>query len=98
MTTITLPPDVEEAFAQAARQTGTTTEVAVVKSLRAKLPAQHRSLEPEIQPGATMLDFLKDYIGAAASSAAAAGQGTMSVNPGDAFTEGMVEKRRRGNL
>lgn len=80
MTAITLPPDMEEAFAREAQHVGTTTGAAVLESLRAKLNGQQQYPEPEIEPGAMMLELLEGHVGTVVTSNPA-GRGTHQRSP-----------------
>lgn len=61
MTTITLPPDLESRLAEEARRRGSTVEEVAVEKLRTMYPSPPE-LE-ELPEGATLYDFLKDFIG-----------------------------------
>jgi hypothetical protein len=91
MTTITLPTDIEQPLAEAARKNGTTPEQLAVESLR-KLFVP---LVPPADKGAkpTLYDLLGDYIGSVVGSGVA-----YSERCGERFAEAMVEKRQRGKL
>ncbi len=81
MTTITLPPDLEDRLAEEARRQGTTPELLAVDSLR-------RLFIPTTAAKATdgretLWDFLSGYIGTVSGSAEA-----LSENCGQRFADG----------
>ena len=91
MTTITLPPEVEEPLTEAARKQGTTPELLAVDCLRKlfiSAPASDTSVE-----GESLFDFLSGYVGTVSGSTEA-----FSENCGRRFAEGLVEKQRRGHV
>jgi len=96
MITITLPPELEQAVTERAQNQGTTPELLVLDRLREQfLPA----LPPEELPeGATMADFLADFIGCIDSGEIVPGGAQMSKDIGKKFTQDMVEKRKAGRL
>lgn len=90
MTTITLPPDLEERLAEEARRQGTSPELLALDSLR-------KLFVPAANGGAagsdTLWDFLSGYIGTVSGSAEA-----FSENCGQRFTDSLVEKQQQGHL
>lgn len=88
--TITLPPEIEGPLAEEARRQGTTAESLAVEALR-KAFSPIETEQP--QPGETLYDRLAGFIGIVES-----GDGTLSQNCGEKFTEGLLEKRRQGHL
>ena len=91
MTTITLPPEIEMPLSEAARKQGTTTEQLALETLRKSFVPQRNGVP--YQPGETLYDSLKEYIGAVAGSGEA-----FSENCGERFTDGLVEKKKAGRL
>lgn len=91
MTTIILPPDLEKPLAEEARRQGTTLELLAFDCLRRQFilsTATDKWAESE-----TLFDFLSGYIGAVSGTTEA-----LSENCGQRFTQGLVEKQRRGHL
>lgn len=88
--TITLPPEIEGPLADEARRQGTTAETLAVEALRkAFVPIE---MEPPTS-GESLYDRLAGFIGIIDS-----GDGTLSQNCGERFTDILVEKRRQGHL
>lgn len=88
--TITLPPEIEGPLTKEARRQGMTAESLAVEALRKTfMPIEVE----QPQPGATLYDRLAGFIGIVES-----GEGTLSQNCGEKFTEGLLEKRRQGHL
>lgn len=96
MATITLPPVLERAMTQEAERQGTSLEMLALDKLNAaflpKMPA-----EPPVE-GATLADFLGDFIGCLDSGEHIPGGARMSENVGEKFAQGMEEKRKTGKL
>jgi hypothetical protein len=91
MTTITLPPEVEERIVHEARKQGITPEVLAVDCLRKHfVPAP---TEPGAPQGGTLREFLAGYVGTVEGSSE-----PLSENCGQRFTEGLVEKQKQGRL
>lgn len=90
MATITLPPDLAERIAEAARNRGTTFEEYAVDSLRRLFPPP-----PVEQPKTegSLLDFLAPYVGKVEGTGE-----SMSEDCGRRFTEYLLEKKRQGRL
>jgi hypothetical protein len=85
MTTITLPPEIEEPLAEAARKQGTTPERLALDSLRQLfVPA---STNGEVAGAQTLFDFLQGYIGIVAGSGEAG-----SEKCGERFGDILIEK------
>ena len=96
MTTITLPPEIEETVAQQARRQGTTTELLALDVLRKTFPP---AIEPpERKSGTSLFDLLSDYIGTIHSGEHIPGGAQMATDSGRKFAEGMARKRREGKL
>jgi len=96
MTTITLPPEIEETVAQQAHQQGTTTELLALDVLRRTFPP---ALEPlEEKSGTSLFDLLKNHIGVIHSSEHVTDGAQMATDSGKKFAEGMARKRREGKL
>lgn len=96
MTTITLPPEIEETVAQHARRQGTTTELLALDVLRRNFPPVSEA--PEEESGTSLFDLLKDHIGVIHSSEHVPGGAQMATDSGRKFAEGMARKRREGRL
>lgn len=91
MTTITLPPEVEEPLAEEARKKGTTPELLAVDCLREIFTSS-----PEVgksMGGENLFDFLSGYVGTVNGTAEA-----LSENWGQRFAQGLVEKQQRGHV
>ena len=91
MTTITLPPEVEEPLTEAARKQGTTPEVLAVDCLR-KLFTPSPTVEAPAE-SESLFDFLSGYVGTVSGSSEA-----LSENCGQRFAQGLVEKQQRGGV
>jgi len=89
MTTITLPPEIEEPLAEEARKQGTTPELLAVDCLRKLFTSSPMVREPA--QGGTLFDFLSGYVGTVDGTTEA-----LSENCGQRFTQGLVEKQQRG--
>jgi len=96
MTTITLPPEIEDTVAQQAQRQGTTTELLALDVLRRNFPPA--SGPPEGKTGVSLFDLLKDHIGVIHSSEHVPGGAQMATDSGRKFAEGMARKRREGKL
>ena len=91
MTTIILPPDVEQPLVEEAHRQGTTPELLAVDCLRKQfIPATATDQRAESE---TLFDFLSGYIGAVRGTTEA-----LSENCGQRFAEGLAEKQLRGRL
>ena len=91
MTTITLPPEIEEPLAEEARKQGTTPELLAVNCLRKLFtpsPTIGKPAEAE-----TLFDFLSGYVGTVNGSTEA-----LSENCGQRFVQGLVEKQQRARV
>ena len=91
MTTITLPPDLEQVLAEEANKRGTTSELLALDSLR-QLFASPQTKGGKEQ-NETLFDFLSGHIGTVSGTTEA-----LSKDCGTHFAEGMAEKKRRGRL
>lgn len=91
MTTITLPADLEGPLREEARKQGTTPEAVALDSLR-KLFGSSLS-KSELPNGISLFDFLKGYAGSVDGTSI-----PLSEKCGDFFTEGLIEKQKRGRL
>lgn len=91
MTIITLPPEVEGALAEEARKIGTTPELLAVDCLRKVFsPTLDRKTLPA---AASLYDFLDGYAGTISGTTE-----PLSEDCGRRFTEGLLEKQRRGSV
>ena len=87
MTTITLPPEIEQSVARQAERQGTTIEWVALDTLRQTFAAPgEEPSRPE-----TMYDFMQGFIGTVDGSSEA-----YSENCGEKFAEGMAQKQREG--
>jgi len=89
LTTITLPPDIEEPLAEEARRQGTTPELLAVDCLRKRfvpVTAADKRAESE-----TLVDFLSGYIGTVSGTTEA-----LSENCGQRFAKGLLRNRGEG--
>lgn len=59
MTSITLPPDLEDSLAEEARRLGTTPELLALESLRRQFAPKSTANAP----GESLFDFLSGYVG-----------------------------------
>ena len=96
MTTITLPPEIEETVAQQAKRQGTTTELLALDVLRRNFPPPVES--PAEKTGTSLFDLLKNHVGVIHSSEYVPGGAQMATDSGKKFAEGMVRKRHEGQL
>ena len=91
MTTITLPPEVEEPLTEAAQKQGTTPELLAVDCLRKLFtPSPTVAVPAESE---SLFDFLSGYVGTVSGSSEA-----LSENCGQRFAQGLVEKQQRGHV
>jgi hypothetical protein len=88
MTTITLTPDIEVPLVKQAEKLGTTPELLALESLRRMYSKQI----PDGDSGSsdTLFDFLAGHIGTVSGSTEA-----FSVNCGERFVEGLLEKQQQ---
>ena len=94
---IILPPDIEQAVVEHAREQGTTPELLILDSLRERFlpsPPLDRLTEGE----ETLADFLGPHIGVLHSSEHIPGGARMSEDSGKKFAAGMLKKRQQGRL
>lgn len=90
MTTITLPPDIEEPLIEQAHEQGTTPEPLALDSLRMLFAPQATS---ETGMGETLYDLLSGYVSTVSGTTEA-----LSTDSAQHFAEGMAEKQRQGHL
>ncbi len=91
MTTIILPPDLEQVLTAEADKRGTTSELLALDSLRQLFaPLQTTGGKKEDK---TLFDFLSGYIGTVSGTPEA-----LSKDCGRHFADGLVEKKRQGRL
>lgn len=96
MTTITLPPEIEQSVARQAERQGTTTELVILDTLRRMFtPVEEPT--PQKQMG-SLYDLLEKHIGVIASGEHTLGGAQMATDSGKKFAEGMARKRREGKL
>jgi len=94
MVTITLPPELEQVITEQAQRQGTTPELLALDKLRASfLPTAPGEPLPE---GATMADYLADFIGCIDSRKIVPGGANLSIDSGKKFTELLLERHRKG--
>ncbi len=84
MTTITLPPDLENRLAEEAARRGTTPELLALDGLR-------QLFTPTPAPAGTLYDFLAGYLGTVAGTAE-----RLSEDCGRRFSEGLAAEQPRG--
>ncbi|MFQ5731928.1 MAG: hypothetical protein ACE5KM_08230 [Planctomycetaceae bacterium] len=91
---IAVPPDIESALKQQARQRGQAPEDMAIDVLRERFAPD----SPPADTNGTLADFLADHIGVLSSSESVSGGANMSEGCGDKFAEGMQAKRKQGRL
>jgi hypothetical protein len=91
MTTITLPPDLEERLAAEARRRGTTAELLALDSLRQLFVPN--GADDRAVAGESLFDSLSGYIGAVDGTSEA-----LSEDCGRRLSEGLEERQRQGRL
>ncbi len=94
---INLPPDIEQAVVEQAREQGTTPELLVIDSLRERFLLSP-SLSTPTEGEGTLADFLGKHIGVLHSSEHIPGGARMSEDSGQKFAAGMRKKRQQGRL
>lgn len=94
---ISLPPDIEHAVVEHAREQGTTPELLVIDSLRERFLLPQSFSTPTDDEG-TLADFLGKYIGILHSGEHISGGARMSEDSGKKFAAGMRKKRQQGRL
>jgi len=94
---ISLPPDIEQAVVEHAREQGTTPELLVIDSLRERFLLSP-SLSAPTEGEGTLADFLSKHIGVLHSSEHIPGGARMSEDSGKKFAAGMCKKRQQGHL
>ncbi len=87
MTTITLPPDLEERLAAEARRRGTTAEFLALDSLRRLFVPNGAG--DEVVAGESLFDDLSTYIGTVDGTSEA-----LSEDCGRRLAEGLAERQR----
>jgi hypothetical protein len=87
MTTIVLPPDLENRLTEEALRRGTKPEILAVDALRRLFPAP---LSDDAAMADSLFDFLASHIGAVAGSAE-----PLSEECGRRFADGLIEKQQR---
>jgi hypothetical protein len=95
MTSITLPPDLEQAIELHARRQGTTSELLIVEKLREQF-----LMLPEAgaeTTGQSMADFFAGYVGGLHSSEFVPGGAQLSQDSGRKFTDLLLLKHNRNN-
>jgi hypothetical protein len=105
---IALPPEIEKALKEQARQQGTTPEQLALETLRrqfvsaASPRAEHsqdeRSKPVEKQVKGNLADFLFGFIGVLHSSDFAPGGAKLSESTAGKFAAALAEKRKQGRL
>ena len=96
MLTITLTPELEKVITEKAELQGTTPELLTLESLN-QMYASPVS-ETNSIGGATLADYLGDFVGCIHSSENIPGGAQMSTDSSKKFAEGMSKKRREGHL
>jgi hypothetical protein len=91
MTTITLPPEVEEPLAEEAQRQGTTPELLAIGCLRKLFVPGLTEVQPS--EGETLSDFLAGYVGTVNGAT-----DPLSEDCGRRFVQGLVEKQPPGRL
>ena len=94
---ISLPPDIERAVVEHAREQGTTPELLIVDSLRERFLLSP-PLSPPTESEGTLADFLGKHIGILHSGEHIPGGARMSEDTGKKFSAGMRKKRQQGRL
>ena len=94
---VSLPPDLEQAVMEHAREQGTTPELIVIDSLRERFLLSPPLSIPTEGEG-TLADFLGKHIGVLHSSEYLPGGARMSEDSGKKFAAGMLQKRQQGRL
>ena len=91
---IAVPPEIESALKQQARQRGQDHEDLAVDALRERFVP----VSPPADTNGSLADFLADHIGVLSSNEIVAGGSNMSEDCGKKFAEGMLAKRKQGRL
>ncbi len=94
---ITLPPEIEAALTEEARQQGKSPEQLALESLRQHFVAPRQSAR-SAPPEGTLADLLAGSIGVLQSREHVAGGAKMSETKSTAFAEGLLKKRQQGRL
>jgi hypothetical protein len=90
---LTLTPEIENALEEQARQKGTTPEHLALEALREKFVTPISTTSE-----GSLADFLGDFVGTLHSDEFVSGGAQMSEDSGRKFSQGMIEKREKGNL
>jgi hypothetical protein len=98
---ITLPPEIERALKEQARQRGTTPEQLALDTLRQEFvsatPNGAESPAP-VEGYANLAEFLDGFIGVIHSGEVVPGGARMSEATADTFAAALLEKRKQGRL
>ena len=93
MTTILLPPDLEESLADQARRRGTSVELLAINGLRQLFPSEiSKPVTPSDvtgNPPRNLLEFLGCFVGCVEGN-----DETLSEHCGEKLTDHLVEKQR----
>lgn len=91
MTTIILPPEVEEPLVEEARRKGTTPELLAIDCLRQLfIPSSTTETSAE---GEALFDFLAGYAGTVSGTTE-----PLSEHCAQHFAQGLIEKQQRGHV
>ncbi len=91
MTTIIIPPDLEQAILEEAERRGVAPEAVAVDSLRRLFATPGRG--GELSGDGSLVDFLGPYIGTVSGASEA-----FSEASGRRFADGLVEEYERGRV
>jgi hypothetical protein len=98
---IALPPEIEKALKEQARQQGTTPEQLALETLRRQFvsatPNATESGKP-VEGYANLAEFLDGFIGVIHSGDVVPGGARMSEATADTFAAALLEKRKQGRL
>lgn len=92
MTTITLPPEIEQSVARQAERQGTTLELLALDALRQTFTPVSEGPETAENPK-TLYDFMQGLIGTVDGSAE-----PYSENCGEKFADGLIQKQQEGRV
>ena len=96
---ITLPFEIEHKLNELADKQGTTIELLALSAIREKfLYPRISKIQNRESKVKTLADRLAPYIGSISSSEFVKGGANMSVNTGKKFADGLLEKRKQGQL
>jgi hypothetical protein len=93
---ITLTGEIEKGLVEQAGKIGTSPEALAIETLRRQFASPTVAEESASQD--SLVDFLGDFVGCISSDEHVPGGAQLSQDAGKQFTEGMLEKRRRGRL